>query len=663
MVTVAGAGAPAGAVAAVSVAAVTEHPTTVEVLPDVSGIDRAFHYLVPTALAAGVVVGTIVRVPLHGRRVRGYVVAVGTPAPRGVRPQEILQVVSLGPPADVVELCRWASWRYAGRLRPFLAAASSPTVVRRLPAPGSGPPAPSTAAPAPSTAAPEPPAPSTEPPAPSTEAPAPSTEAPAAAAASWLGQAVSDALKARDAVIRLPPAVERLPIVLEALEHMRGTAGDPMILVESTSDADALARRLVRRGWDVSPYPEQWAAAAAGGRVVVGTRNVALAPGRRSVVIVLDAHSESYRSERAPTFDARTLVAERSRRDGVPVLFVSPCPSLELLSGRRLVTIERSAERNGWPPASVLDAREEDPREGGYPSRLVSLVRAAVAAGIETGRPVVLVLNQKGRARLLSCSLCRSIQRCGRCGAALKQPTRAPRGTTGTLECPSCGDESAAVCTTCGSARLRILRPGVSLAREQLSTLLGVEVAEVGAPGTPAALATPRAPAPVVIGTEAVLHAVRGAVMVGFLDLDHELLSPRFRAAEQALVLLARAARLLGGHSGGGRLVMRTSVPDHDVVRAVQAGDPALVAAAESGRRSMLHLPPLAALASVTGTDAAGVVSRLQGVEVSSGRRGGYLVRAESSSALADAFARLVAEESAGWAGVDARIEVDPLAV
>lgn len=634
-----GACALSGTAAAVTQTAVAEQPTTAEVLPDVSGIDRVFHYVVPAAMAPSVAVGTIVRVALHGRRVRGYVVAIGTPAPPGVRPQEILQVVSLGPPADIVELCQWASWRYAGRLRPFLAAASSATVVRRLPARGSGPPPP-TAGPPPPTAG-----------------------RPAAAATSWLAGAVSDALSARDAVIRLPPAVERLPIVLEVLERTRGTAGDPMILVESTSDADALARRLVRRGWDVSPYPEQWAAAAAGGRAVVGTRNVALAPGRRSAVVVLDAHSESYRSERAPTFDARTLVAERGRRDGVPVVFVSPCPSLELLDGRRLVTIERSAERNGWPPASVLDAREEDPREGGYPSRLVSLVRAAVAAGIEAGRPVVLVLNQKGRARLLSCSLCHSIQRCGRCGAALTQPARAPRGTTGTLVCPSCGDESPAVCTACGSARLRILRPGVSLAREQLSTLLGVEVAEVGTPGAPPALAAPRAPAPVVIGTEAVLHAVRGAVMVGFLDLDHELLSPRFRAAEQALVLLARAARLLGGHSGGGRLVMRTSMPDHDVVRAVQAGDPALVTTAESARRSLLQLPPLTALAEVTGTDAAGVVSRLQGVEVLSGRRGGFLVRADSSSALADAFARLVAEESAGWAGVDARVEVDPLAV
>ena len=41
------------------------------VQPDVPAVTRAFDYLVPPALADLVRVGTIVRVPLHGRRVRG----------------------------------------------------------------------------------------------------------------------------------------------------------------------------------------------------------------------------------------------------------------------------------------------------------------------------------------------------------------------------------------------------------------------------------------------------------------------------------------------------------------------------------------------------------------------------------------------------------------
>ena len=47
----------------------------VAVLPDVTGVDRSFDYAVPAAISSGVELGSIVRVPLHGRNVRGWVVA------------------------------------------------------------------------------------------------------------------------------------------------------------------------------------------------------------------------------------------------------------------------------------------------------------------------------------------------------------------------------------------------------------------------------------------------------------------------------------------------------------------------------------------------------------------------------------------------------------
>ena len=44
----------------------------------------------------------------------------------------------------------------------------------------------------------------------------------------------------------------------------------------------------------------------------------------------------------------------------------------------------------------------------------------------------------------------------------------------------------------------------------------------------------------VYVGTEAVLHRVPAADVVAFLDIDAELLAPRYRAAEQAMALLVR---------------------------------------------------------------------------------------------------------------------------
>ena len=603
----------------------------VDVLPDVSGIDRSFAYEVPEHLAGSVPLGSIVRVVLHGRRVRGWVVAEAAELPTEIELRPVGELVSLGPPAAVVELARWASWRYAGRLRPLLLAASPPRLVRALPA---APPARKSPS--------------------ETTAVAAGVPGARSARDGEIGAATSQALSSLHAVLRLPPAAPRLAVIQAALRASSAPAGDLLVLAASRNDAVTLAARLERAGHCVALQPEAWAGAASGGRVVVGTRSAVLAPLRAlRAIIVLDAHADSYQEERVPTWEAPVLADERARRAGVACLLVSACPTLDMLAGRPLVTLSREAERAGWAPLEVLDARDEDPRAGGYPTRLASLVRAAVAA--EPGRHVVAVLNRRGRARLLACGRCQSLLRCQACGAALVQLARALPGEPAVLHCPRCSTDAPACCPACGPTRPRIVRPGVARAGEDLAALTGLEVAEIERAGTgPDGLGE----APVLIGTEAVLHRVGSASVVVFLDFDHELLAPRYRAAEQALALLALASRLVGGRRRGGRVVVRTRLPDHEVLTAALHADPGRLAAVEQPRRSLLRLPPTTALALLSGDGAGELVSRLVprpgSLEVGGLARGRFLIRAAGPDVLADALA------SSGPAGARTRIEVAP---
>jgi primosomal protein N' (replication factor Y) len=155
--------------------------------------------------------------------------------------------------------------------------------------------------------------------------------------------------------------------------------------------------------------------------------------------------------------------------------------------------------------------------------------------------------------------------------------------------------------------------------------------------------------------------------LVAFLDLDEELLAPRFRAAEHALWLIARAARLVGPRQGPGRVLLQTRLPDHAVVVAAERGDPHRAAEAELVRRRALRFPPVTALAELTGTtaDVAGFCAALgpAGVEVLGpsalpAGRSRALVRAADHEVLADALAgaRATVERTP-------RIDVDPLRV
>ena len=163
-----------------------------------------------------------------------------------------------------------------------------------------------------------------------------------------------------------------------------------------------------------------------------------------------------------------------------------------------------------------------------------------------------------------------------------------------------------------------------------------------------------------VIGTEAALHRVDRADVVVFLDLDQELLAPRQRASEQALSLLGRAARLVGRRSDGGRIVLQTRQPSHEVVQAVLRGDPALVAVAERDRRQALGYPPYGAQALVSGAGAEEFIGSLgspPGVTVRSSHEDRWLLRADDHPPLLDALARTPRPAAR------LRIEVDPLRV
>ncbi|HWW44083.1 MAG TPA: primosomal protein N', partial [Acidimicrobiia bacterium] len=168
--------------------------------------------------------------------------------------------------------------------------------------------------------------------------------------------------------------------------------------------------------------------------------------------------------------------------------------------------------------------------------------------------------------------------------------------------------------------------------------------------------------APVVVGTEAALHGpADGVGLVAFLDFDQELLAPRFRAAEQALWLLVRAARRLGDTDRAGHLLVQTRVPDHPVLVAAERGDPVPLLRDEAAGRAALGLPPFGGLAAVSG-DAAAVDAAIGALapplDVLGPVDGRALVRAASTRDLADGLA--AADLAAARAVGRLRVDVDP---
>src|SRR5581483_7948310 len=319
---------------------------------DVLAVERLFDYSVPEPLAGVVAVGTIVRVNLGGRRVRGWVVAddvVSEAPPDKLRP--LLEAVSAGPSPEVVALTEWAAWRFAGPRLPVLRAASPAAVVPpgNLRSSGTG-------------GVPE---------------ERRSSEAPGGEA----GELAADAAGREVAVVRWPPAADPG----EMVAGLVAPAGSTVVIVPDGRlaglAAAARAAGAVVVPWLTEGRPRDraraWDRCRQGGCVVVGGRSAVLAPvPDLAAVVVLDDGAEALKEERSPTWHARDLAAERVRRLGARLTIVSPAPPLE--APGPVLTPSRTAERAGWPITEVIDRRKEPPGLGLFSPRAVAALRAAV---------------------------------------------------------------------------------------------------------------------------------------------------------------------------------------------------------------------------------------------------------------------------------------------
>jgi primosomal protein N' (replication factor Y) len=566
------------------------------VVPDVPAIHRRFDYSVPPALEGAIRVGSRVRVELHGRRVGAWVVEVDVPPTAGVTTKPLASSSGEGPPPGVVSLAEWAAWRWAGPLSSFLGTASPERIVRTRPAVGG-------------------PVPDGRP------------ASPGGGSVALVDEALGPS--GVPAVVRLAPALDAGLLVLEAI-HRIGWAG-VLVLAPSHARADQIAARLREAGVPVASMPAGWGEASTGSCTVVGTRAAAWAPLPRTAgAVVLDSHDEAYREERSPSWSAVDVVVERCRRDDAPAILVSACPPVTQTEGARLVATSRAVERRGWPVVEVVDRTADDPRTGLFSERLVQALHRVLDR--PEGR-VVCILNRTGRIRLLACAQCGALARCTRCGGAVVQDVAAGR-----LRCRRCGEERPAVCAECDSSRLKSLRVGVTRATEELAALTGVGAVEVTGSSDPGSAVGAR----LVVGTEAALHRAIRADLVAFLDIDQHLLAPRFGAGEETLSLLARSAHLVGPRAGGGRVLIQTRIPDHEVFRAAVHADPTLLSVPERALRAELGLPPFGAVSLLRGPGAAVFAEGLREsgvVAVSSLDPERWMVRAADHAAMADALA------------------------
>jgi len=503
-------------------------------VPDVPSfaVDDGFAYEVPAALP-DIAVGDIVRVPLGGRKVRGYVTAVADSTPeRSLRPIATRSGNRGVFDAGMLRSLRWAATHYVAPLSTVLARCAPPNLPKRKPRVDESP---------------------------VTEVDGILSE--------WSERQVGRG-RTRPAYLvtgdPLPAVTSAIAPVLRSGKNVIVTA--PTV-VEAHAVADVLRSlfgdrvRLATSDESPAVRTTSWSQIASDtGSVVVGTREVAFwGVDGLGLAVVLDEGRRGYKSPQTPTIHVRDLLRRRSTIERFSLLLTGSVPTSEALSSG--VELIESLGRV-WPLVEVVDRSEDGPGSGAIGER----ARNAIAALGESASVFVLVAWRGGSYR---CSKCRELRKCPDCDAMLERSG----------SCARCG-RSFPRCLSCGGVRFETLGGGVPRIREDLGRVFGNDVGPVGSNRR------------IVVGTERDLVGLDPVDLVVVVDPDAAILAPNYRADEDALRLLARAA-LAARPGRGRRALVQTSLPGNRVFDALRSGDPLAFMSETLRKREESGFPPV----------------------------------------------------------------------
>jgi primosomal protein N' (replication factor Y) len=405
-------------------------------------------------------------------------------------------------------------------------------------------------------------------------------------------QAIQEVIHFGRQAIVLVPEISLTP---QTVERFRQRFGAVAVLHSHLSDGE-------RHG--------HWQRIAEGAvSVVVGARSAIFAPTPHLGLIVLDEeHESSFKQESVPRYHARDVAIARAAAEEIPLVLGSATPSLESWQRAQsgvytLVEMPRRVLGRPLPAVGTIDLRAQQARGGMSHGAISRQLHAAVAAALDEGGQVILLLNRRGFATHIQCPACGHVMRCPECDIALTH-----HRTEETALCHYCDYEVPAptACPVCNFAGIRYWGLGTQRLEAEVRArfpnvvALRMDTDTMKAPGShERALGAFRAgKVRILLGTQMIAKGLDfpNVTLVGVINADTALHLPDFRAAERTFQLVTQVAGRTGRGPKGGRVLVQTFSPDHPAIQAAVHHDYAAFAAGELPMRQMLRYPPFTSM-------------------------------------------------------------------
>ena len=312
--------------------------------------------------------------------------------------------------------------------------------------------------------------------------------------------------------------------------------------------------------------------------IVVGARSAIFAPLSNIGIIIIDEeHSQTYKQENYPYYDAKDIAIYRARTHNCPLVLGSATPSIESYTRAKTNIYEllemKNRVNNNLPEVSLVDMKEEFKKGN---TILSKKLYDNINECLDKEEQVILLLNRRGYNTVVTCPNCGFTHKCPKCDIPLTYHKK-----TNKMICHYCNYQTYKInkCPNCNNDKLSDLGMGTEKLQEYITKIFPkAKVIRMDIDTTRTKNAHEKIfndfkdeKYNILIGTQMIAKGLDfpKVTLVGVLNGDASLNIPDFRSGERTFQLLNQVSGRAGRSSLKGKVVIQGfNVDNYSIIKA-----------------------------------------------------------------------------------------------
>ena len=343
--------------------------------------------------------------------------------------------------------------------------------------------------------------------------------------------------------------------------------------------------------------------------IVIGARSSIFVPlSNIGIVIIDECHTDSYKQDIMPKYDAIEVAKERCKYYHCPLILGSATPTIDAYARStkglyKLLTLSKRAGTAILPKITICDMTKEEKINGTFFSKLL---KDKIDEKLIKHEQVILLQNRRGYASTVMCKECGYTMKCPNCDISLTY-----HKTKDLMRCHYCGYATKRInlCPTCNSDNIREIGTGTEKIEEEIKSLFSnakvirMDLDTTSRKGSHEKIISAFANGEydILLGTQMISKGLDfpNVTLVGVLNADTSLFIPSYKSSENTFELLSQVAGRSGRSEKTGEVIIQTYNADHYAITLASRNDYLGFYEEEMKNRLVGKYPPFFYLAQV----------------------------------------------------------------